>query len=275
MRDYSLTTCGGVYELLDNRSGVSNGNLYVVVSSNEYHINTQDAIVAPVRPDGYYETPYKVPVVIYVGDQEYQYNVHPESLFNVRANRLTRFKFTLSDEVMDKVRKSIVRSIFGKDLYTMEQASYNILQGMFKVEEPLLQIEKPESKVEKFNPVIDEESIPIDDLQKMYAKEQSKTIEIVYKAPESEVEVKAEPEKKSIGGRAPKVEIQNIKDHYQDFLLDYYTLPKSDVIIKWNITQSQLYSVSKTCREIAKKSGLDITMFNENQKRGRKIKCQK
>lgn len=300
MRDYTNIAKGGVYELLD-KYGNSDSKLYLVVSDNTYQTLTSNVMVCMIGEPEISERAqkYHVPFIMKQVKNDIELDIMPEILFNVKQNRLTKYKFTLNDSIMNKVSERIMRIMCGCELYTLDEAIVKLhdielnrrLEYEFGMERKEIKevVEVPEN--------IDYEDLSCEDAQTMFAKSmKSDESFVTYDEPdlhERERDVtppkKKSPKKKVTNTKAktkkkPKKETKvvdrsniinfsnndtpykYIYDHYEDYLMDYYSLSKEEIATKYNIPVKSIANRAYACRQISKKNGDDQTIWDEFQK---------
>lgn len=123
--DYSQIAKGAVYELL-NDYGNPTGKLYLVVSDNSYQADASGAIVCMIGnkgPKTDIATAYHVPFDMKYHNEIIEMEIMPEILFNVKQSRLVKYKFTVSDTLLNKVISKIMKLICGQqEMYTLNDA---------------------------------------------------------------------------------------------------------------------------------------------------------
>lgn len=186
MRNYNLRhnntpICkGGIYELQNQNTGETNGQLYCVISNNDFQAQGNTALVCIVKAKSEcrFDSKYEVPFIMKQVDLYTDMVILPDSMFITKASRLTKYKFTLTDDVMDKVAKMAMLIISGKELYTIDEAIVELhnrevtqrieyeatLKTGITPNVPVVEAE-PECDIE-----LDDDNLSTEDAQNLFAK---------------------------------------------------------------------------------------------------------
>ena len=186
MRNYNLMhhntpICkGGIYELQNQNTGETNGQLYCVISNNDFQVQGNTALICMVKAKSEcrFDSKYEVPFIMKQIDLYTDMVILPDTMFITKASRLTKYKFTLTDDVMDKVAKMAMLIISGKELYTMDEAIVELhnrevtqrieyeatLKTGITPNVPVVEAE-PEYDIE-----LDDENLSTEDAQNLFAK---------------------------------------------------------------------------------------------------------
>ena len=144
-----------------------------------------------------------------------------ESLFNARTNRLVNYRFTLSEQVMQRVDEVVKQIFFGQPMYTLNEA----IVELYKAEKTPL---NPQP-VDTFTMEIDEDSMTVDELQAYYARQtETQKEEVLDPLPPKPRKPRAQ------------VDYSYIYNQYEDFLLDYYTMENEEFLGKWDLTYDRV-----------------------------------
>lgn len=170
---------GGVYELLD-KFGKPYEFLYLVVSDNQYNAMTDFVMVCTISPrrDPSERDVYHVPFDMINKGIVSKMDILSETLFNVSKKRLTRYKFSLNDNIMKEVAKKLQMVIFGQELYTLNEAIVKLHYIELDKKLQYLGCETPttsssiltcEEDVRETSIDVSYGNMSIDDMQKAYA----------------------------------------------------------------------------------------------------------
>ncbi len=280
--NYTNISKGSIYEL-QSQNGNTNGNLYLCISDNTYQANTNNCIVCLVKEDDYRNTSsYMVPFVMKHINRNIDMVIFPEVCFNVNSNRLCRYKFTLTDDIMHKVDESIMRLMFGKSMYTLDEAIvklHNIemdkrIEYQYKENNPDKDIDTIDTTNDTME-YVDVSDIGIEDSQVMFAKSMMKDKRLVNlnissnnttEKTEEVTIIKKTNKSKTTSKTVIHNDYSYIYDHYEDFLMDYYSGDFEFVAQKWKIPVKSLGNRAYRCRQISIRNNDDQSIWNEFSK---------
>lgn len=275
-----------------------NEGTFMVISSVRANSKLGSVIVAPIVEGAEDENPYGTQFMIRRGGTTVTHTVCVDRMFKAMKKRLCRYRYTVSEEVLSEVREKLSIMMFGEPLMTKTQAMAELYKEemMLRAES----IHKSTQNVSQQEIPVDNDPDVIHDFKPLsraeeearFAREQlegavseiasvqikkekpapkatpKQYLVIQTKTPDAEKENNAAPKKKPVKKSEQKVRTvintkwARIYNDWQNFLPDYTTLSKEELMDKYNIPNvGTLYMLGKNCKRIAEEEGIDTKEF--------------
>ena len=234
-----------------------------------------------------------------MGGTTVTHTVCADRMFKAMKKRLCRYRYTVSEEVLFEVREKLSIMMFGEPLMTKTQVmaelykeemmlrAENIHKSTQIVSQQEIPVDNDPDVIRDFKPLsraeeearfareqLEETANEIVSVQIKKEKPTTKATPKQYlliqtKTPDVEKEnnnaaQKTKPVKKSEQKARTVINTKwaRIYDDWQNFLPDYTTLSKEELMDKYNIPNiATLYMLGKNCKRIAEEEGIDTTEF--------------